>query len=389
LHNGIIGLCSDRWFLETFGETGDAELVAELLTIEPKPEDVARDLLHGAASAGHDELALQLLADFVALLDNMLRAYVMKQHVAMGGCVRTAAVISDEPSRWVPFLPVALRNGHQSFVEWVLADVELNAHASYVADAAESGSLEFVKWVHAKGYAVGGEALTNAAASGNLDLCKWVSEQGLVPEQNAMDAAVNGGHVQVLEWLSSKGCRCTSFLLRYALRTADVPVVAWCLDHHPHPTDAGDLLGLSCQNVQGPNVFEYLADQRGLKSSPTELMQYAAERHAWEYAEIFDAAILVKRYGIPLFPGYILEAIDREDLARLRFALSQGQEVSEECYKLLIENADATLLNEVLLARKVGDSIPEGDQALIESVLRDVDYQPSAKMVLADHSFFV
>jgi hypothetical protein len=389
LRNNVVEFDMDMKYVRTIAEAGDVELVSELLEVEAKSEEVMVDLLCGAAGAGRDGLALQLWAELVKLPEcDHIRDDIMYA-VALGGCVRTAAVIDDDPTAWVRFLSHALRWGRRAFVEWVLADVEPDAHDDYVADAAKSGSLELVKWLYAKGYAVGGKALTNAAASGNLDLCKWVSEKDLVPEQSAMEAAVQGGHVEVLEWLSTTGCRCTSTLLRRAGRIGGVPVAAWCLDHHPHPPDAGDLLAHSCRNVQGSNVFEYLADQRGFESSPARLMLAAAEWFVRKHDESFDAAILVKRYGIPLYPGYMREAIDYEDLGRLRFALSQGQEVSVVCYKLLIENADATLLNEVLLARKVGDRLPEADRELIKEALRDLDCPPNAKMVLADHSFFV
>jgi hypothetical protein len=381
-----MGFDMDVDFAVTIGQTGDSELVSEVKEIEPKSEEVMVDLLCGATRAGHDERALQLWAEVVKMPEYDRRRYWIMESVASGGCIRTAAAINDDPTAWIEHVVPALHSGHLPFVEWVIADVEPDADVQYVADGAKSGSLELVKWLYAKGYSVGGKAMTNAAASGNVVLCKWVSGHGLDPTQSAMEAAVDEGHVHVLEWLSSIGCRCSSELLRHAVRRGGLSVVAWCLEHHTHPPDAGDLLALSCRNAQGSDVFEYLADQRGFQSTPTELKRAVAPRHRFG---TFDAAILVKRYGIPLSPEYMFWAIDREDISRVRFALSQGQEVSEGCYVELIENADATLLNEVLLARKVGDRIPKADRELIKDVLLDVDCSPNAKMVLADHSFFV
>jgi hypothetical protein len=63
--------------------------------------------------------------------------------------------------------------------------------------------------------------------------------------------------------------------------------------------------------------------------------------------------------------------------------------VSSGCYEELIEVDDATLLNEVLLARKVGGSIPEVDRKLIGIALSENKCRPNAKKVLADHSIFV
>ena len=389
LHNGIADLDNNRFYVRTIGEAGDVELVSELLKIEPKTEELLERLLYGAAKAGHDELCVQLLAEFDEPPDEFPTGYLIKHGVASGGCVRTAAAIDDDPTTWVRFLYRSLVKGHQPFVEWVLADVEPDADAKYVALAAKSGSPELVKWLYAKGYAVGGDALRYAAASGNVDLCKWMVDHGQVPTLSAMEAAVEGGHVEVLEWLSTKGYSCTSGLLRHAVRTAGVSVVVWCLDHHSHPPDAGDLLALSCESKLGSDVFEYLADQRGFQSTPTSLMLAAAECHPLEFMDPFDAAILVKRYGTPLYHRYMIEAICLEDVVRLRFALSQGQEVSDECYEVLIEHPDATLLNEVLLARKADGSLPEADHTLIQKTLRKVKCHASAKKVLMDHSIDV
>jgi hypothetical protein len=389
VHKGVSSLT----YFRTIGKTGDVALVSEVLEVEPKREEAMRGLLFGAARAGHDELAPQLWAELVEMPFCDPRGGMIKQGVAAGGCLRTAAAINDNPRAWVSCLQLTLEKGHQPFAEWVLADVKLNSDAQYVAVAATSGSLELVKWLYAKGYPVGGDAMRNAASSGNVALCEWVLGHGIGPTQDTMKVAVEWGHVEVLEWLSAQGCSCTSELLRHAVRTGGVPVVAWCLDHHTHPPDAGDLLALSCKNKRGSDVFEYLADQRRFQSSPTELMGAAAEHYVWMPRVNFDAAILVKRYHTPLYSRYVSDAIYYDDLGRLRFALSQGQEVSMDCYKMLMMKRDPTLLNEVLLARKMGGSIPEVDRKLIKEALRRFEYYENVSnvvvSVLADYSIDV
>ena len=193
--------------------------MSEVLKNEPKNNHVVEFLFCGVASAGHDELALQLFADIKRPTD----VSRMKQSVASGGCVRTAVAIDGEPTAWASDITYALRDGHQPFVEWVLADVEPGIGDDYVALAAKSGSLELVKWLFAKGYAVGGNTLRCAAASGNVDLCNWVVDHGLVPTQSDMEEAVREGHVNVLEWLSTMGCVCTSELLRLAVKSLTLP----------------------------------------------------------------------------------------------------------------------------------------------------------------------
>jgi hypothetical protein len=62
---------------------------------------------------------------------------------------------------------------------------------------------------------------------------------------------------------------------------------------------------------------------------------------------------LVKRYGAPFFAQYMSGAIRRDDVGRLRFALSQGHEVTDNCFLSLFQSTDAALLNGVLVASKV------------------------------------
>ena len=136
-------------------------------------------------------------------------------------------------------------------------------------------------------------------------------------------------------------------------------------------------------------MFEYLADVRGFRSAPAKLMAAAAACTVSRFRASFDAAILVKRYGTPLYSKYMWGAIHCEDLGQVRFALAQGLAVSRDCYQGLIETADATLLHEVLRAKEVCGCIPEDERALIERALRMTECHPNAKKVLADHSIVV
>jgi hypothetical protein len=63
--------------------------------------------------------------------------------------------------------------------------------------------------------------------------------------------------------------------------------------------------------------------------------------------------------------------------------------VSLKCYWELVRMDDAVIFNEVLLARKVSGSIPEGDRGLINRAVRVTECHPNAKKVLAEHSIVV
>jgi hypothetical protein len=161
-----------------------------------------------------------------------------------------------------------------------------------------------------------------------------------------------------------------------------VSVVAWLLDHVAAPHDV-DLLVLSCQNRWGSDVFEYLADNRGYESAPEELMIAAARN-----SMVFDAAVLVKRYRVPLHHTYLGRAIVATDVGRIRFALSHGQVPVAMHYTQLFHSPDVGLLSEVLRARKVDGVLPEADRAHIQHALRVSPFNERAMKVLSDHAFF-
>jgi hypothetical protein len=161
-----------------------------------------------------------------------------------------------------------------------------------------------------------------------------------------------------------------------------VHVIDWLLDHTTYPDDV-DLLALSRENVWGSEVFEYLFDTRGLRSNAEDLMAAASLS-----AVAFDAAVVLERCHVPLPPTYLEEAIGLEDIGRIRFALSHGQEPTVDNCAILLDSTDGTVLSEVLLARKVGGVLTEVDRSRVGDALPKTSPKPTVMKVLTDHSFF-
>ena len=249
-----------------------------------------------------------------------------------------------------------------------------------------SGSFALVEWLHVQGWSPDRSALVSAAGSGSTDILQWLMDHGLPLSSSAMRAAVCAGHVHVVRWLNANGCEYTSELLLVAVERSTVEVVD-LLFRHCAPADGVDLLEASCRNPRGCSVFEYLADKHGLESDPSRLMAAAAK-----YFSTFDAAVLVKRYGVPLHRGYMKNAIQKRDIGRLRFALSQGTAPSAEAYMELIEIFDGLsepiMLAEVLDARTVNGVIPDVDRTLLERAISASKFNRGAMKLLADRSFF-
>jgi hypothetical protein len=90
-------------------------------------------------------------------------------------------------------LPAAARNGHHDAVEWLFDHGAPCSLGTICGDAAESGDLELVHFVHSKGGEINGVTMADAAKSGHLALC-----QQLHSEQCPLDVdAVFGQPTQV------------------------------------------------------------------------------------------------------------------------------------------------------------------------------------------------
>ena len=301
--------------------------------------------------------------------------------VARGGCVLTAAAMEADPAEWVEYVGGAVRRGHMKFVQWVLANVQPSPADSYIDSAVASGSLALLESLVEAGWSVTSGTVAFAGLSGNIALVQWLMNHGLAPTSDTIEGAVKEGHVHVLEWLMTKGYECTSDLLPVAVTFAKVHVVDWLFVHCDPPADV-DLVELSCQNRWGSEVFEYLVDLRGLKCHPGICVS-RSER--WSLT--FDAAVVVERYGVPLYPNYLKQAIELNDVRRVRFALSQGQQPTTDDYVELIDSLDATLLSEVLRARQVNGTLAEPDRSRIRHALRVSMFSGYTRELLSDHSF--
>ena len=384
LRNKIYGCSRDKWYVSTIGETGDVHLVSECLKVEPRNDDLVESIFRGAALGGHDKLALQLWTRFTPLhkeIMELLRDQIMFD-IAYGGCVLTAAAFEEEPDEWLEYVASALSKGHLPFAQWVLEDVEPMPDDTYMFFAARSGSLALVEWVDEMGWSVDQNTMLSAAGSGSIELLQWLVDRGIAPTSEAMIMAAREGHIHVLEWLMAKGCECTSDLLTVAVQNSKVNVVAWLFARCAPPTDV-DLVLLSCRNKWGSAVFEYLVDVCGLECDPKRCMLALA---TWDPP--FDAAVVAKRFDVPLYTLYLKQAIRFDDVSCVRFALSHGQQLTSSDYISLFDKRDATLLSEVLRARSVNGNIPEPDRSFIRESLPYARSRKIARSVLLPYSFF-
>lgn len=122
----------------------------------------------------------------------------------------------------------AARNGHLHVLKYAVArGAPLGPFLE--RDAAQSGSVEVIKWLHEEELIeVGSGTWAYAAAEGNLNIIKWGYENGLVEwREYTCENAARYGHLEVLKYVRSKGCPWDSLTCIHAAREGQLDVLQW------------------------------------------------------------------------------------------------------------------------------------------------------------------
>jgi hypothetical protein len=346
------------------GKTGNASLLEESLECGKGVE--IEDLLVGAARGGHAD-SVDWLAQRVAPHE---RDEVMDEELwealAEGGLLDCAKKYYGDPSDWRrELVRPALRRGHLPFVQWVASGASPSTHAKYSVYAAQSGSVELMRWLVDQGWSVDGDTVIAAAQAGNVDLLKYLAEHGGAVSNECVVKSAGQGHMDVVDWLIRRGCELTPDVLYTAARRQKRAVVAALLDLQcPH--DERELALAACENVFGTELFEWLVE-RGVECDATACIE-ETESATW-----FDSAILCRRFDLPLPEHYMLAAAEESDIDRLRHGLAKGLSVDREALQILVRNTECAMIAEALAlddtpgatmsdtAREVLDSAIEGE----------------------------
>mmetsp|Transcript_3321 Transcript_3321/g.10905 ORF Transcript_3321/g.10905 Transcript_3321/m.10905 type:complete len:488 (-) Transcript_3321:12-1475(-) len=366
LQHDLLAYTTNDSVLWAIGETGDADLVGDCLSVVGDSTAALTSLLGGAAQGGHDQLALSLLGKTVSSHGHFLHGPQFKRAVAAGGAIATAKAVDGDRWTWLRYLPAALSRGRVAFSLWILSEVWPNDTDSYMEQAASSGSTELVTSLHKRGWEVTSHAFDKAVASGSVDLLNWMTAHEVTPFADPMKSAARRGHVHVMEWLLDHGYACTSNeLLPAAVETGTVATVRWLMQHDA-PHNADELAAPSCRNAHGASVFEFLVDECECRCDAIACMEVAAENPA------FDAAILTRRFHVPLHAQYLLHAIGSSRIERVRFALSQHVDVPMTAFKSAIDTRDTSILSEILSTRQKNGNIAQEDKDAIDHAVNEV-----------------
>ena len=302
-------------------------------------------LFAGTVKSGNAAAAASLFARFDENLLRHEKLMCFKKDVSAAGIVESAYLIGGTRSDWTLFdLEPALKNGHLRFVQWAFAESVLDPAVGEVAvaHAAESGSVELVRWlVNEKGCTMTGEAVRSAAEAGRLDMLRWLHEQVSADLQEAVRGAARYGHVHVLEWLVEQGVKLTDEAICEAAESSTAATVAWLLDNGC-PYDEEDLMESACMNEETDGVLKFLIETKRIPCSPATCREAASE------IRIFDEAVLHRAYGIPLSENYVGNCVALGDISRLRYGLKNNAPVAPGDLCSMFNGDECTMLYETL-----------------------------------------
>ena len=254
----------------------------------------------------------------------------------------------------------------------------------YVERAAESDSLELVRWlVDEHNCPVISSVLRSAAEYGRLETLQWLDGQGDGDElEQVVPDAARGGHLHVLEWLMEQGCALTEDVMYEAAESSTVATVAWLLDHGC-PFDEETLVARSCAHSTG-DIFKFLVETKRMQYDPQEC-KYEAMKHDW-----FTDTVLRNVADVPLRTGYLSHRVCSGDLGRVRSALEQEAPLDLDALCSMIGDEEYAMLYEALNHCSFQGKLTEECRASIDDALRLTGH-PSLEVVqvLADFGYQV
>jgi hypothetical protein len=147
---------------------------------------------------------------------------------------RIATCYSGE--EWL--LPYAMRHGQLETVEYLyeraVAKKAKFRRETMLRNAVKSGSVEMLEWVESKGYKVYSDAIEFMAEYGHVHLLELMLARGKYISPEATKHAALNGHIHVLQWLYDRGLFWKHYTI-YAAQSGRIDVLEWMYTHGCRP----------------------------------------------------------------------------------------------------------------------------------------------------------
>lgn len=219
-----------------------------------RPEDFTEDALLGAVEGGNLVIAQWLTASGLRLGAKMpwptsLKAVDVSMAKWLIGQAR-ASCSASERSEWIASaMTSAIRVGNLATLQLLSAYQPLDQSLPLPMDeAAQSGQLKVVQWLHELGFPCRSTAMDAAAAHGHLEVVQWLHHnrtEGCTVIASAM-AALNG-HMDVIQWLHEhRSASLNTGIMHWAVLHGHLAIVRYV---HAHSDRADWWTGSELQNA--------------------------------------------------------------------------------------------------------------------------------------------
>jgi hypothetical protein len=166
----------------------------------------------------------------------------------------------------------------------------LGACGSACVEAARTGHLDLLRWLHSRGCPWGAQAGLHAARAGHLEVLKFLKEHGCPLTQEARDwasgfmpgdtvlhVAAASGHLEIAEWAAAAGFLLGESAVRDAAAAGHLAVVQWAVSHGFTVGEA--IFTAAAEGTHQPSALKLLQWLREhVRSSPEHMARFSVGR---------------------------------------------------------------------------------------------------------------
>ena len=98
--------------------------------------------------------------------------------------------------------------------------------------AAKAGNLQFMQWLHGRGFQPGRMSYMGAAENGHLNIMQWLFEIRTETSHKLWSIVAATGRIDILQWMfDHKITTCAKKAYKIAAKHGHLDVLRWCLEH--------------------------------------------------------------------------------------------------------------------------------------------------------------
>ncbi len=167
----------------------------------------------------------------------------------------------------------AISNKHVDVLNWLseffnLAQVMVPE--DLCSRAADSGSIEMLKFLREKNVPWNEDTCEFAAQAGNLKILKWARDHGCPWNEGTCTSAAYQGNLEILKWARDHGCPWNKDTCAGAAEGGNLEILKWAREHGC-PWDER-----TCLSTDDPKILKW-AFQNGCPCPHSEIFMNAAE----------------------------------------------------------------------------------------------------------------